>query len=84
MPTEVIAALISLVGAAIGTLGGILATNRLTLYRIEQLEKKQDKHNHFIERTYELEKKTKEYDEKFKTANHRIADLEEWQTKRQK
>ena len=31
--------------------------NDLTLYRIQQLEKKQDKHNTLIERVYKLEEK---------------------------
>ena len=33
------------------------ATRKLLEYRLEQLEEKVDKHNHLIERTYELEKK---------------------------
>lgn len=53
-----------------GTGGGILASSKLTNYRIGQLEKKVDKHNTIIERTYILE-------EKMKVANHRIEDLEE-------
>ena len=47
--------LITLIGSAIGTFGGILASNKLTNYRIEQLEKKVDKHNSVIDRTYRLE-----------------------------
>jgi hypothetical protein len=43
--------------------------DELQAYRIEQLEKKQDKHNNLIERTFILE-------EKIKVANHRIDDLE--------
>ena len=42
------------------TLAGVIITcifsNNKTLYRIEQLEKKQDKHNSVIERTYKCEK----------------------------
>lgn len=48
----------------------------LTLYRIEQLEKKQDKHNSIIERTYKLEEEMLLIQEKQKVANHRISDLE--------
>ncbi len=48
----------------------------LQAYRLDQLEKKVDKHNSVIERTYELEKKTELIDEKMKVANHRIDDLE--------
>ena len=46
------------------------------LMRLDELEKKQDKHNEVIERTYELEKQTAIHDEEIKVANHRIADLE--------
>ena len=62
--------IINFLGIVIGTFGGIVASSRLTNYRIEQLEKKVDKHNSIIERTYILE-------EKMKVANHRIDDLEE-------
>ena len=55
MSSEITVALISLVGTALGTLGGILAANRLTNYRIEQLEKKVQAHNNVVERTYKLE-----------------------------
>lgn len=53
--TEVIVAVIALVGTAIGSLGGILAANKLTIYRIEQLEKKVDKHNSVVERVAVVE-----------------------------
>lgn len=43
---------------------------------IEQLEHKQDIHNGVIERVYQLEKAVDILDEKQKTANHRIGDLE--------
>ena len=52
----IVVALISLVGTALGTWGGIRQANKLTNYRIEQLEKKVDKHNQVIERTFKLEK----------------------------
>lgn len=48
--TETVAALISLAGAALGTFGGILTGAKLTNYRLEQLEKKVDAHNHFAAR----------------------------------
>ena len=62
-------ALIGFVGTAIGTFGGILASAKLTNYRLSRLEEKVDKHNTVIERTFIL-------DEQMKVANHRIADLE--------
>ena len=66
MSDIVIVALISLVGTGLGTWGGIRQANKLTNYRIEQLEKKVDKHNNLIERTYELEKKVAVIEEDIK------------------
>lgn len=76
MSDVVIVGLLSLVGTIIGTLGGIIATSRLTTYRIEQLEKKVDKHNNLIERVFEIEQHSAVVDEQIKVANHRIDDLE--------
>ena len=61
-------AVISLLGTLGGTLGGILISNRLTVYRISQLEEKVNKHNNLIERTYRLEGRMNE-------AEHEIRDL---------
>jgi len=55
METEIWVAILSLIGTLVGTLGGILVTNKLTTYRIEKLEQKVDKHNNLVERTYKLE-----------------------------
>ena len=57
MSTEVIIGIISFLGTVIGTFGGIMASNKLTVYRLEQLEKKVDKHNNLIDRTYKLEER---------------------------
>ena len=76
MGTEIVVSLITLLGSALGTFGGIFVNSKLTAYRIEQLEKKQDKHNAVIERTYRLEKEVELQAEKIKVANHRIDDLE--------
>ena len=62
--------MLALIGTAIGTLGGILASAKMTTYRIEQLEKKVDKHNNFAEKIPVIE-------EQIKVANHRISDIEE-------
>lgn len=77
MSETIIIALISLVGTLGGTFGGILATSKLTNYRIEQLEKKVDKHNNLIERMFKAEESINILDEKIRVANHRIGDLEE-------
>ena len=50
MPAEVITAALSLMGTLVGTLGGIALSSNLTNYRIEQLEKKVEKHNNQIGR----------------------------------
>lgn len=77
MSAEVFTAAISLVGTLVGTLGGIALSSNLTNYRIEQLEKKVEKHNNLITRTYKLEQEFAVMDEKVKVANHRIDDLED-------
>ena len=63
-----------------GTLAGAYLANRkssaLIAYRLEQLEKKVDKHNSVVERTYALEEKVALLDERQRVANHRIDDLE--------
>ena len=53
--TSLAVAGMSLIGTLSGTFGGILVSNRLTNYRIEQLEKKVAAHNSVVERTYKLE-----------------------------
>lgn len=78
MKIEVIASLISALGSAIGTFFGIMVNSKLTNFRIEQLEKKVDKHNQVIDRVYELEKRDAVVEEEMKVANHRISDLEEY------
>ena len=62
--------------ALLGNVMSNFSTHSKTMYRIEQLEKKQDIHNKVIERVYQLEKVTEVLDERQRTANHRIDDLE--------
>lgn len=87
MSDAVLVALIGLAGSGLGSLIGVVAASKLTLYRIDQLEKKVQAHNNLIERTYKLEQKEelleqalteheKLYAEKIRVANHRIEDLE--------
>ena len=78
MSEQIILALLSFAGTLIGTLAGIFATSRLSNYRIEQLEKKVDKHNNVIDRVYHLETREAVIGEEIKVANHRISDLEEY------
>ena len=76
MPAEIIVGLLSLAGTLIGSIAGIMASNKLTVYRISELEKKVDKHNSLIERMYGVEQRAEVLEEKIKVANHRIDDLE--------
>ena len=76
MGETIFVATLSLAGTLIGSLGGILAANKLTNYRIQQLEEKVEKHNKVIERVYNLEKNEAVMEEEIKVANHRIDDLE--------
>ena len=69
MTDTIAVALVSLVGTLIGTFGGIITASKLTNYRIEQLERKVDKHNNFAERIPLIQND-------IKVANHRIDDLE--------
>ncbi len=57
METEVLVSLITLCGSALGTFAGIAVNSKLTNFRIEQLEKKVNKHNNVIERTVKLEER---------------------------
>ena len=68
MPSEIIVALLSMAGTALGSISGVMAAHKLTNYRIEQLEKKVDKHNSMVERVYKLEGEMLE-------AQHDIRDL---------
>lgn len=76
MVTEIIVALIGLGGSAIGSIIGVVASSKLTAYRLEQLEDKVNKHNNLIERVYKIEQHNAVVDEEIKVANHRIEDLE--------
>lgn len=76
MSDTVIVALFSFAGTVLGSIFGILAANKLTNYRIAQLEKKVEAHNKVIDRVYKLEKHDAVVDEEITVANHRINDLE--------
>ena len=69
MNETIIISLISLIGTLAGSVGGILVASKLTNYRLEQLEKKVDKHNQFAERIPVLENR-------MTVSEHRIKDLE--------
>lgn len=73
-------AIIVAILSMIGTVSGSYISNRksqaLIAYRLEEIEKRVEKHNNLIERTYKLEEQSAVFDEKIRVANHRIEDLE--------
>ena len=76
MDASIIVAIITGIFTLVGVIITVNKGNSKTLYRIEQLEKKQDKHNSLMERTFKLEERVTLLEEKGKVANHRIDDLE--------
>lgn len=55
MTETMMVALLGFAGTLAGSLLGVLAAQKLTQYRLSQLEEKVNKHNNLIERTYVLE-----------------------------
>jgi hypothetical protein len=78
MSETILVALFSLVGTLGGSLAGIVAANKLVMYRIQQLEEKVEKHNQVVDRVYKLEQKDAVEKEEIKVINNRIKDLEQY------
>lgn len=57
MTEAIVIAIIGFLGAVVGSGLGIIASAKLTNYRLEQLEKKVNLHNNVIERMYKLEQR---------------------------
>ena len=76
MTEAIIVAAFSLLGTLAGAYFSNKKSTALISYRLEQLEKKVDKHNQVVERTYELERQEAILEEKMREANHRIEGLE--------
>jgi hypothetical protein len=70
MSDLIIVAIISLAGTLGGSWLGVRQANKLTCYRIEQLEQKVQKHNCLIERMMAVEESTK-------SAHKRIDEIKE-------
>lgn len=71
MSEAIIVALLGFAGTMLGSLFGVLAAQKLTQYRLAQLEEKVNKHNNLIERTFRLEGRMDE-------AEHDIRDLKSY------
>lgn len=68
MSEAIVVALLGFAGTLLGSLFGVLAAQKLTQYRLSQLEEKVNKHNNLIERTFKLEGQMEE-------CKHDIKDL---------
>ena len=66
MDTAIVCGLISAASAIIVSVITAVYNNKLIMYRLEQLEKKMDKHNSLIERVYNLEETQSVMEERLK------------------
>lgn len=66
--SQIVVALLGFAGTLAGSLLGVLTAQKLTQYRLQQLEEKVNRHNNLIERTFRLEGQVEE-------CRHEIEDL---------
>ena len=78
MDSSIISALISGVFSLAGILAGVIVSSKLTVYRIDQLEKKVDKLSQVDNAIFELKQHNAVQDEKIENADRRIGDLENY------
>ena len=76
--TEIIVAAIALIGTAVGSLGGILAANRLTNYRIKALEAKFDELNAHVREHNHLKERMAAVEQSAQSAQHRLDQLDKY------
>ncbi len=66
MAASIIVAVISGACTLAGSFAGVITSSRLTAYRIQQLELRVDKHNHLVERMYQVEDRLNVQEERLK------------------
>lgn len=76
MPETIVVAIISLIGTLTGSYLSQRKSSALIAYRLEQLEKKVDKHNNLVERMYKVEERLSIQEKETKVIDHRIKNLE--------
>jgi hypothetical protein len=76
MNNEILVAIISFAGTAVGSIVAVVTANSLTNFKIEELKKQVEKHNTIVDRVYKLEASDQVRTEEIKVINHRIDDLE--------
>lgn len=72
MDSAIIVAVISGLFTLVGSFSGIIASSRLTTYRLQQLEEKVNKHNQVIDRVYALERHNEVQDEKIRVLEREV------------
>ena len=72
MDSAIVVAVISGLFTLVGSFVGIIASSRLTTFRLQQLEEKVNKHNQVIDRVYALERHNEVQDEKIKTLEREV------------
>ena len=77
MAESIVVALITAAGALIGTYIANRKSAALMEYRLEQLEKKVDKHNNLVERMYAVEERTQLQEAELNRHKERLRVLEE-------
>lgn len=69
MDGSILAATLGCIGAVAGSALGVVESAKKTNFRLEQLEKKMDKHNNLVERMVAVE-------ERCKSNTHRLDELQ--------
>jgi len=72
----IITGVVAIITCSINSIYQANATRKITEYKLDELSKRVDKHNHLVERMYHLEEEHTLLKEKVSVANHRIDDLE--------
>ena len=72
MSSEIIVAVLACIGTVIGSMCGVIATNNKTLWRIQELEKKVEKHNNLVERMIKAEDTLKSHQYQINEIKERI------------
>ena len=76
MSDTVLVALIGLAGSGLGAFAGVVASAKLTNFRLQQLEDKVNKHNQVVERTFKLEERTELQEAEINRHKERLKALE--------
>lgn len=76
MDSAVIVAVVSGLFTLLGSFAGTMTSHSLTVFRLQKLEEKVEKHNQVVERTAILE-------ERYQVMNRRLNEMEERSAERQ-